>query len=459
MKRLIPLLFIIPLTLACNFVTRTLGLGPTPLPPTPPPLATITIPTAEVPPGTPGPTPTPFVLALEQVKNPPRDCDESPLGLPGDKLIEVSYAPSGYCFNGEIAVFENGSHVYVAQELAFDAAYHLIDVTDPAKPSVVGVWRWNALTYTADVKFFKQGRRQFLALSLEPDSTHVCGVAIVEVTDPAQPVMVGQFVGQNTSAPSDWCDVHTSEVGEDANGDGAFIYASAIDTADLRVLDIRDLTNVREVNHYTHPDANPGSPETFVHDSTVVGDRVYVSYWSAGLIILDRGQLETGAEAAPLNPLDSIKPTGLQIHHSYPTPDGNFVFVEDEVNYDGKQSQLRLYDIRDLSKPKEALAISLDHPYSSPHNLLIEGDLLYAGWYTDGVRVFKYDVSDPEKPVVEPYAFKAVRPQKTTGVFGSDIFDGIWGVRLHPCEVGDKKMRCVYASDLTRGLIILAMAP
>jgi hypothetical protein len=456
MNRLIPLLILIPLTLACNTVTRAFGLSPTSTPFPPP---TIVIPTVKAPPGTPLPTPTPFVLGLEPVKDPPQECDESPLGLPGEKLIEVAYLPSGYCFNGEIAVFENGGHVYIAQELAFEAAFRLVDVTDPAQPAVTGAWQWNTLTYTADLKFFKQGERQFLVLSLEPEATRVCGVAIVEVTDPAAPAMIGQFAGDNTGAPDDWCDVHTSQVGEDANGDGAFIYVSAIDTADLRVLDIRDLNHVREVNHYTHPEANPGSSHTFVHDSTVSGDRVYVAYWSAGLIILDRAQAEAGEPLAPLNPLDSIKPAGLQIHHTYPTADGNFVFVEDEVNYDGKQSQLRLYDIRDPARPKEALAISLESPFSSPHNLLIEGDLLYVGWYSDGVRVFRYDVSDPDKPVVEPYAFKAVRPEKTEGVFGSDIFDGIWGVRLHPCQVDGKKMRCVYASDLTRGLIILAMAP
>ena len=31
---------------------------------------------------------------------------------------------------------------------------------------------------------------------------------------------------------------------------------------------------------------------------------------------------------------------------------------------------------------------------------------------------------------------------------GSDIFDGIWGVRLHECNVKGEKMTCVYASDL-----------
>ena len=69
----------------------------------------------------------------------------------------------------------------------------------------------------------------------------------------------------------------------------------------------------------------------------------------------------------------------------------------------------------------------------------------------DGVRVFKVDVSKPDQPKVEPVAHKAVRASKGKGVMGSDIFDGIWGVRLHECNVKGEKMTCVYASDLDVG--------
>ena len=88
---------------------------------------------------------------------------------------------------------------------------------------------------------------------------------------------------------------------------------------------------------------------------------------------------------------------------------------------------------------------------------MIDGDKLYVGWYMDGVRVFKYDVSKPDQPRVEPIAYKAARDKKGKGHTGSDIFDGVWGVRLRECSVKGEKMTCVYASDLTRGLFIGAM--
>ena len=73
------------------------------------------------------------------------------------------------------------------------------------------------------------------------------------------------------------------------------------------------------------------------------------------------------------------------------------------------------------------------------------------------MQVFQYDVSNPDAPSVTPYAYKATRPKKSTGVFGSDIYDSIYGVRLHDCEIEGKPMTCIYASDLTRGLLILAL--
>jgi uncharacterized secreted protein with C-terminal beta-propeller domain len=160
----------------------------------------------------------------------------------------------------------------------------------------------------------------------------------------------------------------------------------------------------------------------------------------------------------PLNPLDSIDPWGLQIHHAYPTTDENFVFVEDEYPSDVPGSRLRLYDIRDLQSPKEVAAIILPDSWGAPHNLLVSGDRLFVGWYQDGVRVYQYDTSDPENPSVELYAFKAVRSSRTTNPHGGE-FDGIWGVRLHECVLAGQPTTCVFASDITYGLIILAMEP
>jgi hypothetical protein len=427
---------------------------------------------APAPSRTPKPTTTAVPLQMSKIEPLPDGCMEMEQNLPGEKLSEVAYLPSGFCFHGELDMFETGGRVYVAQVIQdgyqqSKAAFRIVDVTDVAQPVMVGAWEWNIPTYTADVKAFRQGDRWFLAVSRDPAfavdarlCTLIGGIAIVEVTDPTSPQFLSVLNGQSTGGRKFWCNSHTAEVSRDADGNGMYLYVSAVDVFDLRVLDIRDLENVVEAGRYTHPDAGFYNQRNIflVHDTTIVDDRVYVAYWSAGLVILDRQALEAGKLAKPLNPLDSIDPWGLQIHHAFPTADGQFVFVEDEFSAQVPESRLRLYDIRDLQSPKEVAAITLPDPLGAPHNLLVSGNRLFVGWYQDGVRVFEYDTSDPEQPTLEPFAFKAVRSRRTTNI-GGDLYDGIWGVRLHECEVNGEPTTCVFASDITYGLIVLALAP
>ncbi len=427
---------------------------------------------------TPRPTSTPAKLLLQKIETFPDDCSDMIRDHPGDRLTEVAYLPSGFCFHGELDLFETGGRLYVAQAVmsrypGAAEAFRIIDVTDVEHPTLIGAWKWNNITFSADVKAFRQGDRWFLALSRDPHTTQstpestrakMCplrgGIAIIEVTEPAEPKLINILNGKNTGSETEWCNSHTAEVSRDADGNGAYLYVSAVDIFDLRVLDIRDLENVSEVGHYTHPKVGMQDEGNwfFVHDTTIVGDRVYVAHWSAGLIILDRQALEAGESVKPLNPPGSIDPEGLHVHHAFPTIDGNFVFIEDELPVKPPDSHLRLYDIRDLNSPKEVAAIALPASWSAPHNLLVSGDLLFVGWYQDGVRVFKYDTSDPDNPTVEPYAFQAVRTQRTLNPY-SEIFDGIWGVRLHECEVAGEPRTCVFASDISWGLLIFAMEP
>jgi hypothetical protein len=406
-------------------------------------------------------------LTLQSATLPLGECEQtSPFERPSAGLIQVAFVPTEVCFNGEIGLIELGERLLVAQSGGYLAAFSLTDVTDPARPEFLGAWEWLENTYTGDVKPFRQGERWFLALSMEGFAVSApgapCGIAIVEVSDPALPRLVGNYHGRAVHSAAPWCHVHTTEIVTDENGDGTHLLASSDDTADLRVLDLRDLPQVRESGRYRLPDIQlnaDGSPAEFVHDSTIVGDRVYVSYWGGGLVILDTNVLIAGGEPAPLNAPHSIDPEAFEIHHAYPTTDGGFVFLEDEVNFEPEFSQLRLWDIRDLGAPREALALTLDDPLSPPHNLLVHADLLFVGWYNDGVQVFRYDVGDPAAPQVEPAYSQPVRPPPGPGEYGYDIFNGVYGVRLHDCPLDGRAATCIYASDMTLGLLILALPP
>jgi hypothetical protein len=322
----------------------------------------------------------------------------------------------------------------------------------------VGAWQWSPVAITYDVKPFRQGQRRFLALAMETSrraGIDPCGIAIVEVTSPRAPQLLGRYDGAHVGSDAAWCNVHTAEIDTDANGDATFLLASVRDTFDLRVLDIRDLANIREVGVYhlhDHPHATPPNFEgSFLHDTTIVGDRVYVAYWGAGTMILDKARLEAGepAEAVALNPPRSIAPAGFNVHHAYPTADGQFLFIEAE---DRVEDAVRLFDIRDPAQPREVLAINLDNGRTAPHNLLVHDDLLLVGWYGEGVRVFRYDTRDPAQPLVEPLAFQEVRADP-----GEGLYDGIWGLRADTCQVAQQERLCIYASDMSLGVLIMAI--
>jgi hypothetical protein len=398
-------------------------------------------------------------LALTPVAAPPDSCKQpSPLGLPSRGVMALAFIPTGFCLNGEIGLLEIADRLYVAQASLRGAAFTLIDATDPAAPQRIGAWGWRPAAVTYDLKPFRQGSRHYLALAMENyrrPFLDPCGIAFVEVTDPRAPVLLGRYDGLSVGSDDAWCNVHTVEIDVDANGDATFLLASTRDTFDLRALDIRDLRNIREVNTYhlhAHPHGGyPNFEGSYVHDTTIAGDRVYVSYWNAGVMILDKRRLLAGepSDTLALNPPSSIAPPDFNVHHSFPTADGSFLFVEAEDRVAGG---LRLFDIRDPARPREALTIDLDTPRAAPHNLLVVGDLLLVGWYADGVQVFRYDVSDPEQPLVEQVAFQAVRAR-----VGENIYDGVWGVRARPCQVEGRERLCVYGSDMRLGVVIVAL--
>lgn len=203
---------------------------------TPAPSATIEpTPTAE-PTEAPQPTPTTFVsqtydgpLALQAAELSPGDCQQNlSFGLPSEGLTKIAFVPTGICFNGEIDLFESGDRLYVVQSAGWLAAFTITDVTDPANPEVLGVWDWQPDTFTADVKTFRQGDRWYLVLGLEDTGlgsgqrTRPCGIVIVDVTDPQAPTIVGNYHGGRLGS-DEWCDVHTTQVDTDENGDGNFI--------------------------------------------------------------------------------------------------------------------------------------------------------------------------------------------------------------------------------------------
>ena len=209
------------------------------------------------------------------------------------------------------------------------------------------------------------------------------------------------------------------------------------------MLDIHNLQAIAEVGQYKE------AGSTYIHDITVVNGRVYVSYWEAGLVILDAASLKPGAQPAPLNPTGSIKPTGFRVHHALPTPDGRYVFIQDEITSGLNFQAVRMVDIRDLGQPRVVASLGL--PYRQAHNLLVEDNRLYVGWYESGLQGWDIDTADPAAPRLTQAVQHTLRSTFTGG------FHGAWGVAKLPCQVAGFGRTCLYLGDIEIGLDIVAL--
>jgi len=366
----------------------------------------------------------------------------------------VASQDNGICTTGEIDAYENGGNLYLAQAGGQEAAFTITRIAPNGTPTLVMQTTWaQPNTYTADIKAFKQGAGRYVALALERMTLGAgCGVVIVDVTDAPTTAIVAQVTGLN------WCDVHNVFVEKDGSGDGRYLYLTADLPNDMRVLDIGDLGNISEIGRYTHPEA---SDSNYVHDMTVIdhggstGRRVYVSYWNAGVMILDAadvtpGVIEPGSMNQPLNPNHSIDPAGFRTHDAYPSADGSRVFIEDEFLTAAGSEPVQMWDISSPASPSYVDGIPLGSalmPVLSPaHNLLVVGDRLYVGWYKGGLQAFDFDSAG--------FTGRPLYHQVQTEP-GDDAYDGAWNVLL--ATVGTSTY--VFQSDRRYGLIVDELLP
>jgi hypothetical protein len=402
--------------------------------------------------------PPPYTGTLELVglENSSTFCDKavSPFGLPAEGVLPLSFLPNRKCddVNSDLDLFEIDNRLYVAHRNA--RGFRLVDVTDPTQPTEIGAWELEPHAIQEHITTFRQFDHRYLAMPLEsptPYGNFPCGLAIIEVTQPEAPVLMGRYDGKllNSDVPS-WCNVHAAEVDTDADGNATFLFLATLNTADLRVLDIRDLENIREVNvfhQHIHPHGENGS---WAHRAAIMGNRVYISYWGGGVMIVNKHGLEMGRPPEEIMFIQpgSIDPDGFVTHDSQPTADGNFLFVND---MDRVSDGLRLFDIRDLSHPREIWKSNIDTE-TGQHTLQLRVDLLFVPWFREGLRIFRFNLSDPDHPIVEQIAFQSVRMPPYAS---SD--NGIGALKVHDCQVEGVVKTCVYASDEEKGLIILAL--
>jgi hypothetical protein len=245
------------------------------------------------------------------------------------------------------------------------------------------------------------------------------GFLVWDLSDPEIPTVVGRYRTGGNGTHRNFFD-----------GDGYVHVAAAVAGFDghiYEIVDIDDPTDPQPVGRWWvtgqwRDGGEAGVPEgTSLHAPFVAGERAYLAYGAAGLVILDiadrsRPRLVSRLDfAPPFNPI-------IAVHTAVPFPKRGLIAVNSEAIEEGCDEPLGFAGLVDIANEAAPRVISMfplptpspEAPYRNfcerggrfgPHNLhqsqghpALEGrtDLVYLTYFNAGLRVI--DVADPRLP-------------------------------------------------------------
>lgn len=245
---------------------------------------------------------------------------------------------------------DSATNIPYALLCASTSGMRVINISDPANPVQAGTISGGGVN-VVDVGTFKQ-----YAYTVAENISSTSG-KIIDLTNPAAPVKVGTFSGAHT--------VYVTPNG--------YMY---LESPGLRIYDLNP--------NPLSPQLVYNSPSCTGHDVTIAGNRLYDFSDNCGTRIYDLSQPDT------LVLLGQIPSLGIFHHSGYPSADGNYLFVCDELS-SPTENDITIWDISNLSSP--ILVDSFADSSAYIHNFYIIGNYAYVSYYRNGFRVF--NVSDP----------------------------------------------------------------
>jgi uncharacterized protein YjdB len=330
------------------------------------------------------------------------------------------------------------------------------DISDPAHPKLTDTIKVDARIVN-DIMSTADGK--ILVISREGASNRKNGIAFYDTSEPAHPKLISEYTATVTGG------VHSAFVNDH------YVYLNDDATGSMRVIDFADVKNPKEVARWQTENPAAGMIRTkegeeiagrYLHDLYVKDGLAYLAYWHDGLVILDVGAgLKGGSPEHPqfvsqfnFNHNELYGNGWLAGTHSVYRY-RNYLFIGDEVfpAFFSITSHRRIpvrgichvIDISDINHPRKVAEYPV--PEGGAHNIWVEDDVLYMGYYSGGGRIL--DVSgelrgdlyrqgreiarvwtgDPEsyRPNL-PFAWGA---QPHNGlIYFNDVNSGLWIVRL-----------------------------
>jgi hypothetical protein len=340
----------------------------------------------------------------------------------------------------KMSIREHKGRWYLYTGHFWHSGWSIVDVTDPSTPRVVKFIPGPENTWTLQMEL--SGNIMITALEKifpnfggDPHKPFDEGVLIWDISDPVSPKKLGQYrtggtgTHRNFYAGGRYAHLAAGMPGYEGN-----IYV---------IIDISNPTRPVEAGRWWVPGQHtgggekPSEPDISLHGPPyVVGDRAYLPYGSAGMIILNISNVSRPRE---IGRLDFSPPfhSRFGVHSVLPQPEKGLAYVNSEdVSY-GKGA-LHHSSIVDISNPSKPMLLSLfpgplpppGAPYrdffekggwSGPHNLNLlqhnpdiekQGDLFYIAHFNAGLRI--YNVANRRQPVEVGY-FMPPEPSKRYG--------------------------------------------
>jgi hypothetical protein len=357
-----------------------------------------------------------------------------------------------------------------------------IDLKDPAKPRALASFAKFPGSDGEDVWVGAVRTRAFkgdlAAVGIQPcarGSSGFAGLALYDVTNPAKPKELSRLASGVAYG------VH--EMGVVQRPDGRVLALAAVPysfnltqgrVGDLRIIDVTDPRRPRQVADWDVRRDGPAGArgqlaarrDVFDHSAWPFdnGNKLFASFWAAGVQFLD---IKDPASPKLIGQVPYRPEDGYRGAHSGWFNKDETLFVQNDeimqVLGSGPAASWtfqRVFDTSSLAQPKllstfgtESAVpgndgrVATDGVYSV-HNAVIDGDLEYAAWYSDGVRVV--DLSDPTRPV-EVASFvpppSPARQTAATAQGGRRDMPLVWGVT--------RWKDLVLASDMNSGLWVI----
>ena len=357
---------------------------------------------------------------------------ESELVKVGRGAISTHHSGDMWAFEG----LDGRDYVYVGTYM--HDWMKVWDVTDGGNPVLTDSLQLDARRIN-DVKIHENNR--VAIVTREGASDRRNGMVLLDLADPAHPSILSEYKETVTGG------VHNVWI---LGGDD-LVYACHNGTSDVHIIDISDPASPVEIGRW-----GLDKQGKTLHDVIVQDGYAYLSYWNDGVVTLDVGAGTHGGTSREPTFVSQFKYPIGNTHVAW--RHGRYLFLGDEIFPPGWDAErpieargyIHVVDFADIENPVEVAKYEV--PEAGAHNVWVDDDKLYIGYYQAGLRVV--DISgelrgDLYKQGREIASFVPVDDDMvvpnwpmTWGaqvfkgrIFSSDLNSGIWVTELRQRRV------------------------